>query len=658
MTLNLAKNATANAGNDFTVCETEAVSLTEASASNYVNIVWFTTNGTGSFSNNQIVNPEYYPSSDDIMLGCVNLQLNAYPLNPCITVAEDIILVCFQKNPTVDAGGDASICEDESYTLAGATASNYNSLNWSSSGDGSFDDPSQLNPKYFAGIGDFSNGTVELTITARPMEPCFVDASSSMTLNLAKNATANAGNDLTVCLFEAAAEIQLDGTVGNGAVILWSSSGDGSFDNNGIEDPIYYPRVSDFQTGSVTLTLDVEPMQPCTVVANDQVKISVFMKQEINIPAGWSGLSSYVQPADPAIETVMADVLSELIIMYNYDNEIYYPAYNINTLNNWNYQNGYFIKLNSGKTLNICGTKGDNRTLNLTAGWNIMPVLSNQFVPVADVFGELGAVLTIIKEIAGYNIYYPEFGIYTLSSLMSGKAYLVRVTEDCSITFPEVVNKSEIVNPPSNFDGSDIWGEVIPTPSSHQIIFPASVTSSLNPGDVIGAFATDGLCAGMLLIDGSQSAGALTVYGDDAYTSASDGLMEGQMMSFKIFKAETSTEFNFQLQFDQSMNDGHFANNGISLVKAMNLLTVNKINTSVTPNIYPNPAKEIVNIGFNGISALTFDVKMMNAFGDVVKNIKSAETLTSLDVTGLAKGVYYLRISTGYEVFIEKLILQ
>jgi hypothetical protein len=162
----------------------------------------------------------------------------------------------------------------------------------------------------------------------------------------------------------------------------------------------------------------------------------------------------------------------------------------------------------------------------------------------------------------------------------------------------------------------------------------------------------------MLLIDGSQNAGALTVYGDDAYTSATDGLLEGQMISFKLFKTETSAEFDFQLQFDQSMNDGHFANNGISLVKAMNLLTVNEINTSVAPNIYPNPAKDIVNIGFNGNTTVTFDVKMMNAFGEVVKNIKSAETATSLDVTGLAKGVYYLRISTGSEVFIKKLILQ
>ena len=219
------------------------------------------------------------------------------------------------------------------------------------------------------------------------------------------------------------------------------------------------------------------------------------------------------------------------------------------------------------------------------------------------------------------------------------------------------MNKSGVVDPPSNFDGSDIWGEIIPTPSSHQVIFPASVTGSLNQNDVIGAFATDGLCAGMLLIDGSQSVGALTVFGDDVYTTASDGLVEGQMISFKLFKAETSTEFDFQLQFDQSMNDGHFANNGISLVKAMNLLTVNEINSAV-PNIYPNPAKNSVTIEFEGLTNGVFNVEMMNAFGEVVKRGESSETSANLDVSGLSRGVYYLRLTSGSQTFIEKLILQ
>jgi len=344
--------------------------------------------------------------------------------------------------------------------------------------------------------------------------------------------------------------------------------------------------------------------------------------------------------------------------MYNYDNQIYYPAYNINTLNNWNYQKGYFIKLNDEATLNICGSKSENLTLNLMAGWNIIPVLSSEDVPVTDVFAPLGSILTIIKEVAGYQIYYPDYSIYTLNKLMSGKAYLVRVTENCSITFPEVVSKSQIANPPANFDGLDIWGEIIPTPSSHQVIFPEAVTSSLETGDIIGAFSADGLCAGLFRIDGTQSANALTVFGDDVYTSAGDGLKEGQTMNFKLFKTETSQEFDLEVKFAESMNDGHFANNGLSLVKAINLVKVNEISDASAPKIYPNPAKEIVNIRFENLTNGSFDIELMNAFGEVVKSSESTEASANLDVSGLSRGVYYLRLTAGNQTFIEKLILQ
>jgi hypothetical protein len=626
-------------------------------AGNYNQIQWFTYNGTGFFNNETILEPVYYPTHIDYVQGCILIGVAVQSINPCTINPYDYITLCFQKKPTASAGNNVSICQTENYTLNGATASYYSLIIWTTSGDGFFDDPSKQKPTYTPGAADIASGLTTLTISAQPVTGCSFVAISSMVLSINKQATADAGFDATFCANLPISEIQLNGTVSNGSSLLWSSNGNGIFNNVGIEDPVYYPGDLDFHNEGVTLSIYVQPLQPCMLVATDQVIFSILQKAEANIPAGWSGISSYIQPADANIETVMTDVLSELIIMYNYDKQIYYPAYNINTLNNWDTQKGYFIKVNDDATLNICGSKAGNLTLNLTAGWNIIPVLSSQDVPVTDVFAPLGSILTIIKEVAGYHIYYPEYGIYTLNSLMSGKAYLVRVTEDCSITFPEVVNKSGVVNPPSNFDGSDIWGEVIPTPSSHQIIFPVAITISLNQGDVIGAFAADGLCAGMLLIDGSQSAGALTVYGDDAYTSASDGLMEGQMMSFKLFKTETSTEFDFQLQFDQSMNDGHFANNGISLVKAMNLLTVNEINSAV-PNIYPNPAKNCVTIEFEGLTNGAFNVEMMNAFGEVVKRGQSSETSANLDVSGLSRGVYYLRLTSGSQTFIEKLILQ
>ena len=48
--------------------------------------------------------------------------------------------------PQADAGGDTAICEGGTYTLTDATASNYAALLWTTSGTGSFNDPTSLNP--------------------------------------------------------------------------------------------------------------------------------------------------------------------------------------------------------------------------------------------------------------------------------------------------------------------------------------------------------------------------------------------------------------------------------------------------------------------------------------------------------------------------------
>ena len=70
--------------------------------------------------------------------------------------------------PTVeaDAGEPITICMNDPINLNEATASNGTSLEWTTSGDGSFDDENALNPEYFAGTNDQLNGTVTLTLTA------------------------------------------------------------------------------------------------------------------------------------------------------------------------------------------------------------------------------------------------------------------------------------------------------------------------------------------------------------------------------------------------------------------------------------------------------------------------------------------------------------
>jgi hypothetical protein len=56
-------------------------------------------------------------------------------------------------------------------------------------------------------------------------------------------------------------------------------------------------------------------------------------------------------------------------------------------------------------------------------------------VPVGELFSGTGVVM--VKEVAGWRLWWPEMGVFTLSQLQSGKAYFVLMNGGAGITFPE-----------------------------------------------------------------------------------------------------------------------------------------------------------------------------------------------------------------------------
>ncbi|RLD74865.1 MAG: hypothetical protein DRJ15_17815, partial [Bacteroidetes bacterium] len=130
--------------------------------------------------------------------------------------------------PTVFAGDDAGICEGNSYTISDATASNYTSLLWSTSGDGSFNNTTVLNSIYTPGSTDISTGSVTLTLTAQPGS-----VSDEMILTITPLTTADAGPATDNICYNASYTASATATNGT---ILWTTSGDGSFADATAED--------------------------------------------------------------------------------------------------------------------------------------------------------------------------------------------------------------------------------------------------------------------------------------------------------------------------------------------------------------------------------------------------------------------------------------
>ncbi len=266
MILSITRQAIVDAGADATICETGAYTLSDATAT-YTSAVAWTTNGDGTFSDATALNPIYTPGASDILTGTVTLTLTGTALAPCDNVADSMIL-SITRQAIVDAGADATICETGVYTLSDATATYTSAVAWITSGDGTFDDATALNPIYTPGASDILAGTVTLTLTGTALAPCD-NVADSMILSITRQAIVNAGADATIC--ETGVYTLSDATATYTSAVAWTSGGDGTFDDATALNPIYTPGAGDIAAGTVTLTLTGTALAPCDNVADSMI---------------------------------------------------------------------------------------------------------------------------------------------------------------------------------------------------------------------------------------------------------------------------------------------------------------------------------------------------------------------------------------------------
>jgi hypothetical protein len=311
--------------------------------------------------------------------------------------------------------------------MSEATANNASAVLWSG-GAGSFDNLNILNPTYTPATSE-AGTTVTLCLTAMAIDPCTTAATDCISITIQKAPTAFAGNDATICESDF---IQLTATATNYVSLLWSTTGDGTFANANAPETIYTPGAGDAVQGEIKLILEVQPLAPCFQSISDVLILTVQSCQSVTIPAGWSGLSSWVQPADPNVEEVFENAAQSLVILQNLTG-VWWPEQSLNTIGDWNAEDGYMVKMTEPATILFAGT-ATQQTLQLKAGWNLIPVLSRCEVDAASLFADVD--VEIVKEAAGWRLYWPFQSINTLGMLLPGKAYLVKMPVPAVITFP------------------------------------------------------------------------------------------------------------------------------------------------------------------------------------------------------------------------------
>ena len=265
--LTILPGATAYAGSDGATCIGVSYTVSGATASNNSTLLW-TTSGSGILSGETTLTPTYTPGEGETGDIVLTLTVTSGAGGACGEASSSMTLTIYGE-PEADAGNDEEICETDVAQLDGY-ATNYTSVLWETFGDGTFDDPEQLDALYYPGTEDVDAGGVklQLTVNSAACDPVIDD----MNVSITAQAYTDAGEDAEICHYET---FRTSGSVENTETFIWTTNGDGLFDDPASLDAVYTPGTEDIYNGNVVLSLTGFSVSPCEDQYTDNMILTV-----------------------------------------------------------------------------------------------------------------------------------------------------------------------------------------------------------------------------------------------------------------------------------------------------------------------------------------------------------------------------------------------
>jgi gliding motility-associated-like protein len=275
----------ANAGADIVTCSGLApIAMTGATATGTYSGIPTWSGGAALGTWTQNANPAAATFTPIVASGSFTATLTLTGTNGCSN-ATDTRLITWGTQPVADAGSNISSCTATSPVLmTGATATGtYSSIPAWSGGVGLGTWTQNADPALASFTPSAPSGSFTATLTLTGANGC-TDATDTRLVSWTTPPTAYAGPDASIC-FDSA-YIITGADTSNCTGIIWTTSGDGTFDDDQIIGPEYTPGVIDRSNGSVTLYIEATGFGSCGSAIDSMVlTIPAQLQAAIGAPA-------------------------------------------------------------------------------------------------------------------------------------------------------------------------------------------------------------------------------------------------------------------------------------------------------------------------------------------------------------------------------------
>ena len=332
-------------------------------------------------------------------------------------------------------------------------------------------------------------------------------------------------------------------------------------------------------------------------------ELSIF-NQEIYFPAGWTIFSSYIIPIENNVDKIFEGI-DDLIIIKDQNGDVFWPSLGINQIGGVNYNEGYIVKMNyesSGNTLLFSGEiVPSDVEMFFNEGWSIISYLNREPAPVQDMMESIEQDLIIIKDEDGL-IYWPQFGVNSMSNMYPGRGYQIKLNSGSPFSYfsNSLARLSDLEN---NIE-KIYYSNPKKTGENMTLGIPISSWVSLpSLGDEIAVFSSDGILVGSEIFNGKSM--AISIWGDDFSTFEKDGMLSGENFYLKLWDHNFNKEKFLKIEKWTEGSELYYPNS-INIINSVSVKSDN-VNKKEIIQIFDVMGRDIKNIKENQITFILFD---------------------------------------------------
>lgn len=321
---------------------------------------------------------------------------------------------------------------------------------------------------------------------------------------------------------------------------------------------------------------------------------------------------------------------------------------------------GYQLYSNEEFDFTVDGLRLDAQfPIPLREGWNIVSYLPDYELDSQIAFESIIDWLVIAKDEDG-RFMAPAFNFYALGILLPGRAYQLKVSQDCELIYPE---EEGFVLSRDAFRETEHYILSGNSRQNMSVLITGLEFTQLgdeNYSGELGAFTPSGVLCGSTVIEGPGNCG-LAVWGSDHEHSGFVGAESGDLIEFRYIDYQTKIEFGLAPTNDNDnivyTPDG-FVVLGLKAPGHTTLIPTEVSMSAVSPN--PFNQKGTVTISLKGSEDI--QLSLYDLQGRSVLNLHSGSlsagnhqfTINSQD---LVSGLYLVKLSAGNQNLSQRVVV-